>query len=225
MGVILAIVGGFAAWAGRHQIGVSPILAGLLCASCFLRRRDAVIAGLGAVLVHDALVGFSLFTLVRLIGVSGALGVIWAVRVRPSFPEILLRKISQDGNVEGPTRDRPGSSEHVGEGVVGGSLNVIRLNKIPRPWLGDCISLLLGIGLSSFTYHVFLALGDWATQTCSTAPLTPQGLVTSMASSMPYLQRSLIGETAFTGAFLALYTLAGYLVALRWPKALTFSQL
>ncbi|MBI3312024.1 MAG: hypothetical protein HYZ88_00660 [Candidatus Omnitrophica bacterium] len=58
------------------------------------------------------------------------------------------------------------------------------------------------------------------TRTCSTAPLTPQGLVASLASSLPYIQRSLIGEMAFTGAFLALYTVTGYVVARRWTSVL-----
>ena len=165
--LILAMVGGVAAWGGRHEIGASPILAGLLCASCFLRRRDVAVVGLGAMLVHDLLLGLSTFTLVRLVGIVGVMGVIWALRVRLSFT-----------------------------------------------------SLLVGTGLSSLAFHVILAVGDWATRTCSTTPLTMQGLAASIASSLPYLQRSLIGEMAFTGAFLALYTVTGYLVARRWPAVL-----
>ncbi len=165
--LVLAVVCGVVARQFTHAVGVAPMLAGVLCASCFLRRRDVAVVGLGAMLVRDLLAGVSWFTLVRLCAMFSVIGIIWAIRVRPSLK-----------------------------------------------------SLLLALGLSSPTYHLILAVGDWVTHTCSNAPFTPQGLLTTMASSLPYFQRSLIGDLLFTSAFLSLYTLAGYLVTLRWPSVL-----
>lgn len=167
MSVVLAVVCGVLAGHWRHTVGLAPMLAGLLCASCFLRRRDVAVVGIGAMLVHDLVAGISWFTLVRLIGIVGVIGIVWALRVRPSLK-----------------------------------------------------SLLLGLGLSSSAYHVVLAVGDVVTQTCTKAPLTFQGLVSTVTSSLPYFQRSLLADLVFTSAFLLVYTLAGYLVVLRWPAAL-----
>ena len=163
----LAVLCGMLARQWTHSVGVAPMLAGVLFAACFLRRRDVAIVGLGAMLVRDLLAGVGWFTLVRLCAMLGVIGILWAIRVRPS-----LR------------------------------------------------SLLLALGLSSPAYHLVLATGDWMTHTCSTAPFTPQGLFTTIASSLPYFQRSLIGDLLLTSAFLSLYTLAGYLVVLRWPAVL-----
>lgn len=79
-------------------------------------------------------------------------------------------------------------------------------------------SLLIGLGTSSPVYHVVLTMGDWATQTCSKAPLTFQGLQETVASSLPYAGRSIVTDTVFAGAFLALYLLMGLLIASRWPS-------
>jgi len=118
-------------------------------------------------LARDLIVGVSWFTLVRLVGILAVIGIIWALRVRPSL----------------------------------------------KP-------LLLGVGLSSSAYHLVLAVGDWVTQACSTAPRTPQGLIATMTSSLPYFQRSLIAELLFTSVFLGAYALAGHLLARRWPALL-----
>ena len=165
--VVLAVACGLLAGGFRHEVGMAPVLAGLLCASCFLRRRDVAIVGLGATVVRDVLSGVSVFTLVRLLGMLAVIGIIWALRARPSFK-----------------------------------------------------SLLLGLGLSSPAYHLVLATGDWVTHTCSKLPLTPQGFYTSIATSIPYFQRSLVNDLLLTSAFLSFYTLAGYLVVLRWPSVL-----
>ena len=165
--VVLAVVCGVFAWQFGHAVGTAPVLAGVLCASCFLPRRHAIVVGLGAMLVRDLLGGFSLFTLVRLAAMLGVVGIIWAIRIRPSLK-----------------------------------------------------SMLLGLGLSSPVYHLILAVGDWLTHTCSTAPFTPQGLAATVASSLPYFQRSLVGDVFFTSAFLMAYTMAGYLAVLRWPSLL-----
>jgi len=167
MSLVLAVGCGVLAWQFTHAVSVAPMLAGVLCASCFLRRRDVAVVGLGSMVVRDLLAGVSWFTLVRLCAMLGVVGIIWAIRVRPSVK-----------------------------------------------------SLLLALGLSSPTYHLILAVGDWVTHTCSKEPLTPHGLLATVASSLPYFQRSLIGDLLFTSAFLSLYMLAGYLVALRWPSAL-----
>lgn len=150
-----------------HHVGSTPILGALLWASCFLRRRDVLLIGLGAMLIHDAVLGLSAFTLVRLVATAGVVGTLWLVRVRPA----------------------------------------------PIP-------LLAGLALSAPVYHVLLAAGDWATQFCSKAPHTPTGFWSTMASALPYAQRAFLGDLAFTGVFFGLYTLAGYLVTLRWPSAL-----
>lgn len=69
MSVILAVVCGMLAGQLRHAVGMAPMLAGLLCASCFLRRRDVAVVGIGALLVRDLIAGVSWFTLVRLLGI------------------------------------------------------------------------------------------------------------------------------------------------------------
>jgi hypothetical protein len=69
-------------------------------------------------------------------------------------------------------------------------------------------------------YHFVLAVGDWATQICSKEPWTAQGLFATIATAIPYFQRSLVGEVLFTSVFLSVYALAGYVVSLRWPSLL-----
>ena len=167
LSLVLAVIGGVLAWQFGHAVGAAPVLAGVLCAACFLPRRNAIVVGMGAMLVRDLLAGLSLFTVVRLVAMLGVVGIIWVIRIRPSLK-----------------------------------------------------SLLLGLGLSSPVYHLVLAVGDWITRTCSTAPFTPQGLGATIAGSMPYFQRSLVGDLLFTSAFLMLYTMAGYLAVSRWPSML-----
>ncbi len=169
--LVLAMVSGLVAARWHHGVGIAPMLAGLLCASCFLRRRDMVVVGVGAVLVRDVLVGVSVFTLVRLVAVLGVVGILWVLRVRPTFR-----------------------------------------------------SLLTGLVASSPIYHLVLAVGDWLTQTCIKAPLTPQGLWTSLATSMPYFQRSFLSDVVWASVFLSVYALLGYAVVLRWPSVLPLPQ-
>lgn len=161
---IFAVMAGVMAGQFQHVVGAAPILAALLCASCFLRRRDVVLIGFVGMVAHDLLVGVSWFTLVRLVGVLSVIGIIAALRVRPSVK-----------------------------------------------------SLLAGLGISAPAYHVILAIGDWITHTCSQEPWSPTGLVNTLASSLPYFQRSFLGDVVFTSAFLGLYTVAGYALTLRWP--------
>ena len=73
----------------HHQFGVAPVLAAILCAGIFLKPRDLWVVGLGGMMVRDLLLGFSLFTGVRLIGMAL---VIWGIRrmkVQPNLRSIL----------------------------------------------------------------------------------------------------------------------------------------
>ncbi len=165
LSVALFIVAGGIAAVFQHPVGIAPILGAIVCAACFFKRWELLAVAVGAMLFRDAIVGFSLFTLVRLVGILAVVGIIWAVRVRPS--------------------------------------------------LG---SLLLGVALTSPVYHLALAVGDWALQFCVKSPRTPEGLASSIASSLPYFQRVFVGEVLFASVFLALFTLSGSLVASRWPS-------
>jgi hypothetical protein len=163
----LGIVAGVLASRLTHVVGTSPILGALLCAACFLRRRDLVIIGIVAMLTRDVLTGISWFTLVRLVSVLSVIGLIAALRVGPSVP-----------------------------------------------------LLMMGLAASAPVYHLVLAVGDWITRTCSQEPWTPAGLAATVAGSLPYFQRAFLGDLVFTSAFLGVYTLAGYLVTLRWPSVM-----
>jgi hypothetical protein len=165
IGLALALSAGLIAGGFRHAVGTAPVLAALLCASCFLRRRDVAIIGVVGMVVRDLVAGVSWFTLVRVAAVLSVVGIVAWLRVRPS-----LR------------------------------------------------SLLAGLVVSVPVYHFMLAFGDWVTQVCSKEPWTPAGLVATLAGSLPYVQRSIVGDVVFTGAFLGLYALAGYVVTLRWPS-------
>lgn len=68
-------------------------------------------------------------------------------------------------------------------------------------------SLLVGLFTVSPIFHLTLAVGDWWTGTCSTFPKTGQGLLASIHGSLPYLERSLVGDTVFTALFLLGYTI------------------
>ena len=71
-----------AAWLG-HPVGIAPVVAGVVCAACFLRRRDVFVVALGAMLLHDALVGVSAFTFVRMAAIVSVAGVVCAWRAKP----------------------------------------------------------------------------------------------------------------------------------------------
>ncbi len=159
LGVLMAVFGGVIAGQFHQAVGIAPMLASLLCASCFLRPRDLTLVGVSAALVYDLCVGVSYFTLVRVVAMLSVIGVVRLLRTRFSLP-----------------------------------------------------SLALGIVLASIAYHLSLAVGDWVTQTCSTQPHTMRGLLATIGSSLPYFQRAFVGEALWTGAFLGLYTLAGYAV-------------
>ena len=159
LSVLMAVFGGVVAGQFHGAVGIAPVLAGLLCASCFLRPRDVALVGIGAALVYDLCVGVSHFTLVRLVAMLSVIGVVRLLRTRFSLP-----------------------------------------------------SLAIGTALASVAYHLSLAVGDWVTRTCSTQPHTMQGLLATIGSSLPYFQRSFVGEALWTMTFFGLYTLAGYTV-------------
>lgn len=173
MSVILGLtaIAGVAAAVFHHTVGPAPILAALLCAACFLRKRDVLAVGLGAMLIHEAIVGFSVFTVVRLVAILGVTGIIWALRVRPTWT-----------------------------------------------------SLLSGVALASPTYHVALAIGDWATQFCTKAPHTVTGLAATLMSAAPYFQRSFVSEVAFSAAFLGFYALSGGAIRRLRPALLSVQK-
>lgn len=90
VGLALALSAGLIAGPFHHTVGAAPILAALLCASCFLRRRDVAVVGLGSMLVHDLLVGVSAFTLVRMVGIAAVIGIVWLARVGPTLKSLLI---------------------------------------------------------------------------------------------------------------------------------------
>jgi len=92
----MGIAVGFGVLAGAlasqwsHVVGSAPILAALLCAAPFLRKRDLIIIGVVAMLTRDVVSGLSWFTLVRLAAILSVAGILWIVRVRPSVKSLLI---------------------------------------------------------------------------------------------------------------------------------------
>ena len=91
----------------------------------------------------------------------------------------------------------------LGMALVVGLLVQLRIRPTVR-------SLWTGLVVSSPIFHLALAVGDWWTGTCAVVPKTPQGLLVSVASSLPYFQRCFIGDLLFTGFFLGLCGMAAY---------------
>lgn len=86
---LLTIGCGILAGQFHHTFGVAPVLAAILCASLFLRSRDLWFVGLGGMLLRDWIMGFSIFTLVRLAAIAGVVVAIQWVRVRPTLKSLL----------------------------------------------------------------------------------------------------------------------------------------
>ena len=74
-------------------------------------------------------------------------------------------------------------------------------------------SLLIGLLISSPIFHLALAVGDWATGTCGHWTQSAQGLTSAIVSTVPYFQRSFVGDSLFTALFLMAYSLAAYMVS------------
>lgn len=87
---ILTLTGGWLSGRFSHFFGVAPILGALLCAACFLRPKELFVVGLGGIFFRDLFVGFSSFTLVRLIGIGLVVWTLIAIKVRPSFRSLLI---------------------------------------------------------------------------------------------------------------------------------------
>lgn len=162
---LLTLACGIIAGRFHHTFGVAPILGAILCAAFFLRPRELFMVGLGGILVRDLLMGFSLFTPVRLAGIALVVVAIVALKVRPNLRSILA-----------------------------------------------------GLLVSSPVFHLTLAAGNWATGTCGGFARTPGGLVQSVVSSVPYFQRSFVGDVLFASFFLGAYTLAAY--SWSWSKSI-----
>jgi hypothetical protein len=88
--MLLAVVGGVLAAVLGHPWGVAPIIAGVLCAACFLRGSHLYIVGVGAMLLRDVIVGVSLFTPIRIIAVLAVIAIAQALRVRLNRPIALI---------------------------------------------------------------------------------------------------------------------------------------
>ena len=69
-------------------------------------------------------------------------------------------------------------------------------------------SLLIGLLIPSPIFQLVLAVGNWATGTCGTWPRTVQGFSSALVSTVPYFQRSFVGDFLFTALFLGVYSLA-----------------
>lgn len=164
--MVFTVIAGVAAGLLHHPVGIAPILGALLCAACFLRKREVLIVGLGAMVIHDLIVGLSVFTIVRLVAILGVIGMIWAIRVKPTWA-----------------------------------------------------SLLPGVAVAAPTYHLALAVGDWATQFCTKAPHTFPGLAATLMSAFPYFQRSFVSDVLFSAVFLGLYALSGSAIRLWRPRS------
>jgi len=87
---MLTLACGIIAGQFHHQLGVAPILGAILCAACFLRPRDLFVVGLGGMLLRDLLMGFSLFTGVRLIGIGLVVLAVVLLKVRPVLRSLLV---------------------------------------------------------------------------------------------------------------------------------------
>lgn len=73
----------------HHQLGIAPILGAILCAACFLRPKDLFIVGIGGMLIRDLLLGFSMFTAVRVAGIALVVAALVMLKVRPSWRSLL----------------------------------------------------------------------------------------------------------------------------------------
>ena len=90
LGILMAVFGGVVAGQFHGAVGIAPVLAGLLCASCFLRPRAVGFVGIAAALVYDLCVGLSSFTAVRLAAMLSVVGVVRLLRIRFSLPSLAM---------------------------------------------------------------------------------------------------------------------------------------
>ena len=81
--MVLSVVAGLLAAVTGHPWGIAPIAAAVVCAASVLRRREVWLVALGAMFLHDAILGFSSFTLVRLLAIAAVAGVVQWLRLMP----------------------------------------------------------------------------------------------------------------------------------------------
>jgi len=168
---VLIIAGGLLAAVTRHPWGIAPIAAAVVCAASVARRREVWLVALGAMFLHDVLLGLSSFTIVRFVAIAAVAAVVQSFRMRPRF-----------------------------------------------------IAVSAGVLIAAPLYQVILAIGDWATQYCTPQPRTTEGLLATLSSALPYMQRSVLSDLVFTAMFLALYAAVGFLLQRRWPRLLAISR-
>ena len=82
---VLAGVTGLMSAFVQHPLGAAPVLAAMISAVLFLRRRDVLHVGLLSVLVRDAILGFSVFTVVRVAAMLAVAGALRLARVKPTL--------------------------------------------------------------------------------------------------------------------------------------------
>ena len=73
----------------HHDVGIAPVLAAILCAGIFLKSRDLWIVGLGGMLIRDLILGFSVFTFVRLAGIALVVLAIRQLKLQPNLRSLL----------------------------------------------------------------------------------------------------------------------------------------
>lgn len=73
----------------HHQVGIAPVLAAILCAGIFLKPRNLWLVGLGGMLLRDLLLGFSLFTPVRLIAIALVIGIVQRLKIQPNLRSLV----------------------------------------------------------------------------------------------------------------------------------------
>ncbi len=73
----------------HHDVGIAPVLGAILCAGIFLKPRDLWIIGLGGMLIRDLILGFSLFTLVRLAAIALVILSIRQLKLQPNLRSLL----------------------------------------------------------------------------------------------------------------------------------------
>ncbi len=74
-----------------HQgFGAAPVLAAVLWAACFLKPGPLFGVGVGGMLVRDLLLGLSVFTLVRVVGIALVALIFLTLRIRPAVRPLLI---------------------------------------------------------------------------------------------------------------------------------------
>lgn len=150
---MLMLACGLIAGQFHHAFGVAPVLGAILCAAFFLRPRDLFIVGLGGILVRDLVMGLSLFTAVRLVGIALVVAVIVALKVRPNLRSLLIGLLVSSpifhlalaaGNwATGTCGDFPRTAQGLAQSIAGA------VPYFQRSFLGDVLFAGLFLGVYS----------------------------------------------------------------------------